>query len=100
MSRVHDRSIEEPKPNYFVSDAGDGNPQIIRCSSPLGYPTVAAAKEAKIKEIQEEMRFHLTIGAKEQQSRMRLYCEINGLLNAIENAKKKEERVKKLELTG
>ncbi len=56
MSHGYDRSNEKPQLNYFVSDAGDGNPQIIRCSSPLGYLTAAATKEAKIKEIQEEMR--------------------------------------------
>jgi hypothetical protein len=92
--------------NYFVRD-DYANPQLITCSAPLGYPTVAAAKEAKVKEIQEEMRFHLeTIGgllndieqAKEQQSHIRLYCEINGFLSEIEKARSEQEKVRKLSL--
>lgn len=105
MSHVHDRSNEESTLNYFVSYDGGGNLQIIRCSSPLGYSMVAAAKDAKIKEIKEEIRFHLeTIGGllndieeeEEQQRRMRLYCEINGFLNEIEKARKEETKVRKL----
>jgi hypothetical protein len=43
--------------NYFVREHRGGNPQIIRCSPPRGYPTATAAREAKIKEIEEQIRF-------------------------------------------
>ncbi len=45
------------KNNYYVRDDCDGNPQLTRCSPQGGYPTVAAAKEAEIKEVSEKTRF-------------------------------------------
>ena len=48
MFHVHDRSNEKQRPNYCVKDDCDE-----------AYPAVAAAKEAKLKGIHEEMRFHL-----------------------------------------
>jgi hypothetical protein len=107
MSQIHNRSNEKQTRNYFVTDACDGIPQLLTCSAPRGYLTVAAAKEAKIKELQEELRFDLqTIGgllsdiekAEEQQRQMRLYCEINGLLNEIEEVRNEQEKVRTLSL--
>jgi hypothetical protein len=99
-------SGEKPQKHYCVIAARDGNPKLISCCPPGGYPTVATAKEAEIKEIKEKIRFHLeTITgllndikeAKEQRDRV-LYCEINGLMDEIEEAKKEEAKVRKLEL--
>jgi hypothetical protein len=70
--------------NYFVREHRGGNPQIIRCSPPRGYPTATAAREAKIKEIEEQIRF---------------CCEtINGFMDDIEAAKKELEKVRRLSL--
>ena len=93
--------------NYFVSEDRDGNPHLVRCSTLRGYSTVARAKKAEIKEIREEISFHLeTISgllndikdAKEQQGRASLYCEINAVMDEIEKVKKKEEKVRKRNL--
>jgi hypothetical protein len=43
----------------FVANDSNGNPTLTKCSEPLGYPTVAAAKEAEIKEIKEKTQFDL-----------------------------------------
>ena len=48
MFHVHDRSNEKQRPSYCVKDDCDE-----------AYPTVAAAKAAKLKEIHEEMRFQV-----------------------------------------
>jgi hypothetical protein len=100
-------SSQKPQQHYCVTIARDGSRNLSICSPPGGYSSVAAAKEAEIKEIKEKIQFHLeTISgllndikeAKEQRGRMRLYCEINGLLDEIEKAKKEEAKVRKLEL--
>lgn len=100
-------SSRKPQKHYCVTIAREGSRKLSICSPSGGYSTVAGAKEAEIKEIKEKISFHLeTIGgllndirgAKEQQSRMRLYCEINGFLNEIEKAKKEEAEVRTLEL--
>jgi hypothetical protein len=74
MSRVHDRSNEDPKANYLVSVTGDGNPKLSSCSPPAGYSTVAGAKEARIEEIQNDIRCYRET--------------INGYLNELEEATK------------
>jgi hypothetical protein len=80
MSEVSNSNKVTTHRNYFISvDRGD-NPKLIACSPPLGYPTVAAAKEAKIKEIQDELRFY--------------WEEINGLMDCIEEAEKTKEKIK------
>jgi hypothetical protein len=103
MSHVSNSS--RPQKHYFVTSARDGNPKLSSCSPPAGYSTVAGAKEAEIKEIKEKISFHLeTISgffndikeAKDRQLQMRLYCEINGLMNEIERAKAEEAEVRKL----
>jgi hypothetical protein len=105
MSHVQHHGNREQTLNYFVRDAGDGNLEILRCSSALGYPTAAAAKDAKIKEMQEEMRFHFdTIGGllndikrvKAQQRKRRLYCEINGFMDEIEKDRQRQNKVTEL----
>jgi hypothetical protein len=107
MSKPSKSSKKRKTLNYCVTLDGDGNPELISCSPPGGYSTVAAAKEAEIKEIQGEIRFCLeTISgllndikdAKEQQGHASLYCEINAFMDEIERAKKKEEKVRNLEL--
>jgi hypothetical protein len=107
MSQINNRSNEKQKRNYFVRDDCDGISQLITCSAPQGYPTVVAAKEAKIKEIQEEIRFDLQIiggllsdieKTEEQQRQMRLYCGINALLNEIEGVRNEQEKVRTLSL--
>jgi hypothetical protein len=105
MSQTDNRINEKQKPKYFIREDRDGNLQLITCAATQGYPTVAAAKEAEIKDIQTKMRFDLeTIGgllndieeAKERQHQKRLYCEINGFLNEIDRARKRETNVKTL----
>jgi hypothetical protein len=106
MSHVSNSS-NKPQKHYFVTRARDGNPKLSSCSPPAGYSTVARAKKAEIKEIREEISFHLeTISgllndikdAKEQQGRASLYCEINAVMEEIEKAKKNEEKVRGLSL--
>jgi hypothetical protein len=101
MSQVSNSNKITPNPNYFARVDLDGNPKLLRCSPQGGYPTAAAAIEAEIKEIQEQMRFHLdTISgllndiedAKEQQGHAHLYCEINALLNEIEKPERRRKR--------
>jgi hypothetical protein len=70
--------------NYFVSVDLDGNPKLIRCSPPQGYPTVAAARKAKLKEMEDEICFY--------------YEQINGFMNDIERGKETTAKVKTLEL--
>jgi hypothetical protein len=106
MSSVSNRS-EAPKIHYFVTTARDGSPKLNVCSPSAGYSTVDRAKKAEIKEITEEISFHLeTISgllndikdAKEQQGRASLYCEINALMDEIEKAGKEEAKVRGLSL--
>jgi hypothetical protein len=107
MSQVSNTNKIRTHHSYCVRvDRCDG-PELIKCSPQGGYRTVAAAKEARIEEIQENMRFDLeTISgllndikdAKKQQNRMRLYCEINAFLNEIEKARKEQEKVRGLSL--
>src|SRR5215831_11867104 len=91
--------------NYFVRGDRNSDLTVIRYLPPLGHRTLPAAKEAKIKEIREEMRFDLeTISgflndiqkAKEPQHRMCLCCEINVLMDDIEEIRKDEETVRRL----
>jgi hypothetical protein len=84
MTQVSNSNNPAPVSNYYVRVGPDGNPTIRKCSSSGGYPTATAAKEAKIKEIEEQIRFW--------------YREINGLMSDIEEAKKKLEKVKRLSL--
>lgn len=93
--------------NYSIRIDCDGNAELISCPPPAGYSTVARAKEAEINEIKEEIRFHLEIisgllndikEANGQQARAHLYRKINGLLDEIEKAKKRESKVRQLEL--
>src|SRR6266576_1648305 len=56
MSHVHDRSNDDPQLNYCVSDVGDGDLKIMRTEAPLGSETAVAAKEARIEQIQNDIR--------------------------------------------
>jgi hypothetical protein len=50
MFQASNNSNTMEPPNYCVTEGRDGNPKLISCSPPGGYSTVAAAKEAEIKE--------------------------------------------------
>ena len=89
------------KANYFIREDRNGNPQLARCSTLGGYSTRAAAKDANIKEIKEEIQFHLGLlrdieKAKERQGHIRLYRESNCLLDEIEKAVTREKKVRRL----
>jgi hypothetical protein len=105
MNQVSNSNNPATVSNYYVRVDRDGDPKLSSCSPPAGYSTVAGAQQAEIKEINEGIRFHIEmIGAflndlaqaKKQQRRMRLYCEINGLMNEIEKARSEEAKVRKL----
>ena len=45
------------KVNYFIRSGADGVRTLARCSPPAGYATLAAAKEAEIRELNEEISY-------------------------------------------
>jgi hypothetical protein len=107
MSQVSNINQITPHHNYFVRLDRDDNPKLSRCYPPGGYPTVVAAKQAEIYEIQDEIRFHLEMisgflkdieRSKEKRGHMRPYISINLLLNEIEKATTHQENVRMLKL--
>jgi hypothetical protein len=60
MFQTSNDSNTTQSPNYCVNEDGDGNPYLVRCSALRGHPTVAAAKETKIEEIQNDRNLRLT----------------------------------------